>query len=185
MEEIHEELRETLKEAQQRAQKGYNRKVKAGPEFKVGDLVLLSAKNIKTKRASKKLDQLYRGPCKILQAVGPNTFKLELPPQLQGRMHSVFHISLLEPYIENTIPGRETLPPPPTGDDLDLYDTEAILDSRIRYRKVEYLVQWKGYGPDERTWEPLDNLVTEGAYALLREFHQKNPSKPKDRRVKL
>jgi hypothetical protein len=151
IEEIQEELRENLIQAQQRAQKNFNKKVKPGPDFRVGDLVLLNARNIKTRRESKKLDQLYRGPCKILQAIGSNAYRLELPPQLQGKMHNVFHVSLLEPYIENSIPERETPPPPPVGDDLDLYEAEAILDSRLKNRKVEYLVQWTGYGLDDRT----------------------------------
>ena len=132
-------------------QKGFNQRVQAGPEFKVGDLVLLNAKNIKTKCESKKLDNLFRGPCKILKAIGSNACKLELPPQLQGKMHDVFYVSLLEPYIENTIPERETPPPPPVGNDLDFYEVESVLDSRTRNHKVEYLVHWKGYGPDERT----------------------------------
>ena len=99
-------------------------------------------------------------------------------------MHNVFHVSLLEPYIENSIPDRETPPPPPVGDDLDLYEAEAILDSRLKNRKVEYLVQWTGYGPDDRTWEPFENLLNEdNDYPLLREFHRQNPTKPRDRRV--
>ena len=185
VDEVQEVCRANLLAAQERIQKGYNKKVKPGPEFKVGDLVLLNARNIKTKRESKKLDNLYRGPCKIIQVVGPNAFKLELPPQLAGKMHNVFHISLLEPYVENTIPERETPPPPPVSDELDFYEIEQILDSRTRNRKVEYLVHWKGYSPDERTWEPFENLIVNGDYPLVREFHYKNPGKPKDRKVKL
>jgi hypothetical protein len=66
MEEIQEELRKNLLVAQQRAAKSFNKKVIPGPDFKVGDLVLLNANNIKTKRQSKKLDNLFRGPCELL-----------------------------------------------------------------------------------------------------------------------
>src|ERR671932_1712412 len=177
MEEIKEELRKNLLVAQQCTQKGFNRKVQAGPEFKIGDLVLLNARNVKTKRESKKLDNLYRGPCKIIKTIGTNAYKLELPPQLQGKMHDVFHVFLLEPYIENSIPERETPPPPPVGDDLDFYEVEEILDSRTRHRKVEYLVHWKGYNPDDRTWETFDNLIVDGQYPAVPEFHRNNPGK--------
>ena len=185
MEEIQEELRKNLLVAQQRAAKSFNKKVIPGPDFKVGDLVLLNANNIKTKRQSKKLDNLFRGPCEIIKSIGPNAYKLKLPEQLQGKMHDVFHISLLEPYIENSIPERETPPPPPVGDDLDFYEVEAVLDSRVKHRKVEYLVHWKGYGPDNRTWEPFDNLIVDGQYPAVKDFHKRNHGKPKDRRVKL
>ena len=100
-------------------------------------------------------------------------------------MHDIFHVSLLEPYIENSIPERETPAPLPVGDDLDFYEVEEILDSRTRHRKVEYLVHWQGYNPDDRTWEPFNNLIVDGHYAAVQEFHKNNPSKPKDRRVKL
>ena len=34
-----------------------------------------------------------------------------------------------------------------------------VLDSRHRYGKLEYLVHWRGYDINERTWEPVENLV--------------------------
>ena len=37
---------------------------------------------------------------------------------------------------------------------------------------MEYLVHWKGYGPQERTWEPLENLAN--AQEMLAEFIQQN-----------
>ncbi|PRP74940.1 retrotransposable element protein [Planoprotostelium fungivorum] len=37
-------------------------------------------------------------------------------------------------------------------------EVEAILDVRKRYGKTQYLVSWKGYGPEENLWLPEDNL---------------------------
>jgi len=54
------------------------------------------------------------------------------------------------------------------------YEVEAVLDSRIRKSKLGYLVEWKGYGPKERTWEPAENL--ENAKEAIAAFHFRHPN---------
>ena len=158
--------------------KFYDRKREPQTDFKVGDKVLLNAKHIQTLRPSKKLDHRMRGPWTIIKIVGPRAFKLDLKEN-RGRKHDVFPVGLLEPYHESTIPGRVEPPPPRDDDDEDdVYDLEDVLDSKVERRVVKYMVQWKDYGPDEITWEPWENMVSELAKNRVRDFHRRYPDKP-------
>ena len=62
------------------------------------------------------------------------------------------------PHVANTFPGRvvETSLPIQV-DGPDEFEVNSILDSRFCYRKLQYLVDWVGYDPAERTWEPPSN----------------------------
>jgi len=101
---IREAMRENMKAAQTRMAKYYNQKVaNKEPQCKVGDWVMVNAKNIKTKRPFKKLDYKLRGKFEIEKLCGTNAYRLKLLP-LSGKIHLVFHVNLLEPYRQNTIP---------------------------------------------------------------------------------
>jgi hypothetical protein len=46
------------------------------------------------------------------------------------------------------------LPPPTTlVDGEEEYEVEAILDSRMRYNRLEYLLKFKGYDESHNQWE--------------------------------
>ena len=77
------------------------------------------------------------------------------------KIHPVFHVSLLTPYVANTIPHRTQRPRHPVFIDNDPsltphYLVNAILDSRYFRSKLQYLIDWQGYGPADRSWEPAD-----------------------------
>ena len=77
------------------ASKAANKQRIKGPTFKKGDKVFLSQQNLKTKRPSKKLDNLQLGPFEILETIGLVNYKLRLLPGM--RIHNVFYKKLLEP----------------------------------------------------------------------------------------
>lgn len=37
---------------------------------------------------------------------------------------------------------------------------DAILDCRKTKNQLQYLIKWKGYGPEENSWEPESNIHT-------------------------
>jgi transposase InsO family protein len=175
MRQLEEELKIAIENAQQQQQQFANLHRLAPPAFKVGDQVMLNAKNIKTTRPSKKLDFKKLGPFKIVRQINPVAFKLELPPSFD--IHDVFHVSLLEPYHANTIDNRTQPPPPPVEIEGESeFEVQEILDSRFYRRKLQYFVDWVGYGVAERSWQPVENL--ENAQEAIQEFHQKFPNKP-------
>ena len=90
--------------------KNYNRHHLTPPHFKIGDYVWLLRRNIKTSRPSDKLNYRRLGPFKILDLRGKSSFLLKLPSSL-SRLHPVFHVSLLEPFIDpNNVPDRISEP---------------------------------------------------------------------------
>ena len=175
---IYEELRGNLEHAQKAYKRNFDRKTKPAPPFAVGDLVWLNRKNISTARPSRKLDSKRLGPFKIARTVGESklAFQLELPPN--WRIHDVFHASLLDPFHENKLKGRRQLTPQPPEivDGVEEYEVQEVLNSRIRGRKLWYLIDWKGYSPEERTWEPANHLTH--AKEALTAYHNRYPQRP-------
>lgn len=126
--------------------------------FKVGDKVLLSTEHLKLAgQPSRKFRQRYVGPFEVVMVVSPVAYKLRLPQSL--KVHPVFHVSLLKAYEQDPINHHPAPPDPVVGsDDESEYEVAEILDHRWRRRKLEYLVRWVGYGPEEDKWLPASYL---------------------------
>ena len=144
-----------LEQARQRA-KNIADPARRERQFAAGDLVLLSSKNIALKTpGSNKLLPKFLGPFKITEALSPVTYRLQLPDSM--RCHNVFHISQLMEYKTD---GRAQAPPPPLDFDDGEGGTWLEIDRVLSHRRVkygsrevmQYLVQWKGYGPEHNEW---------------------------------
>ena len=142
----------------------------------------MKAQFFRTTRPAKKLSEKYLGPYEIISQAGPLSWTLRLPEGMRA-IHPVFHVSMLEPSIPNSIPNHIQPPPPPiTIDDELEYEISEILDSKMDNRrcvcKLLYLVKWTGYeGTNEETsWLPANELGH--ASEIVTEFHTRYPAKP-------
>jgi len=55
-----------------------------------------------------------------------------------------------------------------------------ILDSRIYYGKLQYLISWKGFDVSENSWEiPSDPHANPEEFAREQAFHLNNPDRPR------
>ncbi|MBW0587847.1 hypothetical protein O181_127562 [Austropuccinia psidii MF-1] len=67
------------------------------PDFKIGDLVLVSTFDFNNIRGPKKLKNSFSGPLMIKALHGPNAVQFELTDELMNK-HPAFPVSLIKPY---------------------------------------------------------------------------------------
>ena len=113
MKEIQEETKAILGKAQEEIKKYINRKRAEVDEYKVGDLVMLSTKNLKYQmvgRRTEKLTERFVGSYKIKKIVLANTVELELSSII--KIHPVVNISRIYRYIGQVEGQRKEQPAP-------------------------------------------------------------------------
>jgi len=177
--EIQEEAKAALGKIQEEMRKFANRKQKKGEEYKVGDLVLLSMKDLKWQMKRRRLEKLmerFVGPYKVKGIVSSNVIELELPKSI--KIHPVVNVSRVRLYKSQVERQRKTLPKPVIIEREEEFEVEKILNKRIIRGKEKFLVRWKGYTVEEDTWENRENL--ENVKELIKEFEREYRKEAKE-----
>jgi len=113
MKEIQEEAKAVLEKAQEEMKKYADKKRGEVDNYKVGDLVMLSTKDLKyqmVRRRTEKLTEKFVGPYRIKKIVLSNAVELELPSTV--KIHSVVNVSRIQRYIGQVEGQRKEQPAP-------------------------------------------------------------------------
>ena len=101
----------------------------------------------------------FKGPFSVIKKINEVTMEIDLPNKL--RMHNVFHVSLLRPYIEGKSPRSPPIPVVLKG------EHEFVVHKILKHdmikvsskkTQLECLIKWKGYTDEHNTWEIMDSL---------------------------
>ncbi len=126
-----------------------------------------------------KLAPKFIGPFTVTKILSPVAVHLKLPLAYR-RIHPVFHVSKLKPVFHSPVNPPAPVPPPPRlVDGEPAYSVKRILDSRRRGRGFQYLVNWEGYGPEERSWVPARDLLD---HSLVGDYNRRVGSSDSARR---
>jgi len=168
-----EEVKSTIRKAQDDMKRYYDRRRTPAPVFKPGDKVFLDASDIRTTCPSQKLSHQQLGSFVMEWRIGPMAYRLKLPHWMK-QLHPMFNVVKLTPAPEDPITGRKTEdhPPPIVIDGEVEWEVEEILDSHWHQRRFQYLIKWKGYGREHNPWESASKV---SAPELIVEFYCKHP----------
>jgi len=130
MKTVQENGRTTLEQTRENINKSYDRKATPQPDIEIGDLVMLNAKNIKSKQPTRKFTPRLYSQFKVLEKNGNGACKLDILPR--WKIHPVFHASELESYKVSDRPDREQPPREPEDVEVDLEcEVARIVKSEI------------------------------------------------------
>jgi hypothetical protein len=157
--------------------------------FKSGECVVLSTAH--RRRTYKSGDQprvakfmpRFDGPYKIIETDEKHsTVTLDLPEH--STLFPVFHTSEIKPFKENDnslFPTRTLHPPDPVAiDGHREYFVDKIVDERRRRNARQYLVRWRGEGPEGDLWLAAGELEDCEALDAWQAWKAANAKRPEE-----
>jgi ribosomal protein L21E len=158
---IMKSLQQNLLQAQNRMKKYADLK-RTERTFEIGDMVYLKMQPYRETalglRNSLKLSSKYYGPYRVLQKVGKQAYKLQLP---EGTLiHDVFHVNQLKKHIGPKAVPNSTLPLVTPDGKIKVAPLAVLQYRQVRRSAGDYdipipqwLIHWENMSPEEATWE--------------------------------
>lgn len=160
----------------QARQAAYNSKKYRPPSYVVGDEVWLSRKyftdSASSVQKSKKLGVKRYGPFRIIELIGKNAVRLDLPSNIQ--VHPVVHVehtARVQHQPSNI--SQETPPRPapiPQDDGTSLIEVDRILHHRKRGKGYQWLAAYTGAPLHEARWQPTSDFLDPDG-TITKAFH--------------
>ncbi|XP_061884348.1 uncharacterized protein LOC133635300 [Entelurus aequoreus] len=168
--------RAALLKASEKMRRNANRRRIPAPDYQPGQQVLLRAKDLHFPISSQKLAPRFVGPFTVRSRVHPAAVCLDLPGSM--RSHPVFHVSQVKPVTNSSLSPPIPSPPPPRvlEDGDQVWTVREILKVRRQGRGWVYLVDWEGYGPEDRSWVPASYIADP---SLIEDFYRTHPEAPR------
>ena len=139
----------------------------------------LSTRDLPLQVEYRKMAPKFIGPFTIQWVISPAPVCLKLPCSM--RVHPTFHVSRVQP-VHNIplVPPAPPLPPPHIVDGGPVYAVRRLIRCHRRGRDLQYLVDWEGNGPEERSWVPAHHILNS---TLMTNFHWEHPDQPANESV--
>ena len=139
--EIQEEAKAALEKAQEEMNKYTDRKRGEVDKYRVGDLVMLSTKDLKYQMASRRTEKLterFIDPYKVKKIISANAVELELPSTI--RIHPVVNVSRICRYIGQVKGQKKEQLAPVIIEGEEEWEVKRILNKQWIRGKDKYLV---------------------------------------------
>ena len=141
--------------------KRFNEAIVNKRSFEIGDLVLIFKRKV-PKATSSKFAHCWHGPYLVV-----DKYKNEINYQVQHKRRGkteVAHIGNMKKFFPPSstrlaeVERQTELTGLKLPASIEEYEVEEILDDGDVEGYTQYRVRWKGFGPQDDTWEPIDNL---------------------------
>jgi len=131
MKNMQEEAKAALQKAQEEMKRYADRERGEVEEYKVGDLVLLSTKDLKYQMVGRRMDKFmecFVGPYKVKAIISSNVIELELPSTV--RIHPVVNVSRVQRYKSQVEGQRKETPQLVEIEGEEEWEVEKIINKR-------------------------------------------------------